>query len=315
MNLIFTVGLLGGYAANMKCLDYFETKIVSHLTRRRPDLRLIIAVAGLSDLRFCQLIYSLKAKFPGLLLEMAVTDERWRKRDDAVQLYDELAAIFDAVSVLPEQPDSDAYGYFIRRCDFILFNEHLTGPAAANRFRLAASHIPVPVQYRMCYPEYFEENSPYPAERESYYDTRSRHFNPFIELRQSIDYVRSRGFSVGTRLLPQVFLRRWLQAPPADTARYIMGSRDFRELLSQPDTAARNYLPAKLFVYVCSVRDDLWALDKERPSDEEFLRRFRQFRFLLELEAKCREERISMRSVELFSHDDYESEIRDVMAY
>lgn len=297
---LYTIGLLGSHPATETVVEYFKLALL-HYCGSIPAFRLLIAVSAPDDLRFCHALLELKNTMPGLQLTMVLA-EQYRQDCDTTLLHGQIRKKADSIVEL----SVPVHTYFIERCDFIIFNIRTVRASIAARFQKALVGIPIPVQHELCDPGFFELCSPYPIEHKEYLHPDSRHYDPYAELRQSIEYIQRHKFKVKTSRLPQVFLRQWLTPPPPKAYLLLRESGDMQELYEQRDTAQSNYLAAKIFAYALAARNTNWMLDTQRPDGETLLQQFLQFRHLLDLEAYRRERNLTLKPVDLFQPEAYE---------
>lgn len=302
---LYTIGLLGRHPAAEDTVDYFKLALM-HYCGSMSAFRLLVAVSAPDDLRFCHALLELKKSVPGLQLAMVVVEPCWQDHDTAV-LYGQMKKKADAIV----ESSAPIHAYFIEHCDFIVFNKRTIETSVAVRFQKALVGIPIPVQHELCDPGFFMLCSPYPIERKEYLNPDSRHYDPYAELRQSIEYIQRQKFKVKTNRLPQVFLRQWLTPPPRKAYLLLRESGDMQELYQQRDTAQNNYLAAKIFVYALTARSTHWMLDTKRPNGETLVQQFQQFRHLLDLEAYRRERNLTLKPVDLFRPEAYEIGIHE----
>ena len=173
---LYTIGLLGGYPATTDTVEYFKFTL-QYYCGSMSAFRLLVAVSAPDDLMFCHALLELKKTVPGLQLTMVVRENTGK-------------------------------------CEFNIFNKRTAGASIAARFQKALVGIPIPVQHELCDPGFFVLCTPYPIECKEYLNPDSRHYDPYAELRQSIEYIQRHKFKVKTNRLPQVFLRQWLTPPP-----------------------------------------------------------------------------------------------------
>lgn len=297
---LYTIGLLGSHPVTETTVGYFEHAL-QHYCGSMSAFRLLVAVSAPNDLRFCHALLELKKTIPGLQLTMVLAEQYWHDHDTAL-LYGQIRKKADSIVEL----SIPIYAYFIECCDFIIFNKRTVGISIAAWFQKALAGIPIPVQHELCDPGFFELCSPYPIEHKEYLNPDSRHYDPYAELRQSIEYIQRHKFKVKTIRLPQVFLRQWLTPPPPKAYLLLRESGDMQELYEQRDTAQNNYLAAKIFAYTLAARNTNWMLDVQRPDGETLLQQFLQFRHLLDLEAYRRERNLTLKPVDLFQPEAYE---------
>lgn len=307
MPLTYTLGILGTHPDNKKTVGYYES-LLSYYWERTPRMNVVFFASTLRHLRFVASLLPACAGMPGLRAELVLANRKWSSpsASEAEQLVEGIGAHAELID-MSSHPLSDVYTYFVFRCDFIVFQHHFDSAETFDLFQRSAAGVPVPVQeFGYHYPRSFDENSPIPSHREDYMTPGRFAYDPFAELRQSVEYVTRHGLSVGTRRLPQVLLRKWLLDVPSDAEDFMTARSSWAEFMSIRDTAERNYLVAKLFYYVAAARDDFWMYGTPHPDRETLSRLFRQFRQLLESEAACRENGIDIPSFELFGTELYD---------
>nr|WP_290018373.1 hypothetical protein [uncultured Alistipes sp.] len=302
---LYTIGLLGSHPATTDTVEYFKFAL-QYYCGSMSAFRLLVAVSAPDDLMFCHALLELKKTIPGLQLTMVLA-EQYRQEHDTALLYGQIRKKADSIVEL----SVPIYAYFIERCDFIIFNKRTAGASIAARFQKALVGIPIPVQHELCDPGFFVLCTPYPIERKEYLNPDSRHYDPYAELRQSIEYIQRHKFKVKTSRLPQVFLRQWLTPPPRKAYLLLRESGYMQELYQQRDTAQNNYLAAKIFVYTLTARNTHWMLGTQRPDGETLLLQFLQFRHLLDLEAYRRERNLTLKPADLFRPEAYEIGIQE----
>lgn len=181
---LYTIGLLGSHPATTDTVEYFKFAL-QYYCGSMSAFRLLVAVSAPDDLMFCHALLELKKTIPGLQLTMVLA-EQYRQEHDTALLYGQIRKKADSIVEL----SVPIYAYFIERCDFIIFNKRTAGASIAARFQKALVGIPIPVQHELCDPGFFVLCTPYPIERKEYLNPDSRHYDPYAELRQSIEYIQ-----------------------------------------------------------------------------------------------------------------------------
>lgn len=307
MPLTYTLGILGTHPDNKKTIGYYESHLVYHW-QRSSRMNVLFFASTLRHLRFVRSMIPICESCPNVRASVVLGGRRWvpSSESEASGLLSDIATHAEVID-MSSQPLADVFAYFVFRCDFIIFQHHLDAPETVDLFRRTAAYVPIPVQeFGYCFPRSFDEGSPIPSHREDYMIPGRFAYDPFAELRQSVEYVTHHGLSVGTRRLPQVLLRKWLLDVPPDAEDFMTARSSWAEFMSIRDTAERNYLAAKLFYYVAAARDGFWMYGTPHPDRETLSRLFRQFRQLLESEAACRENGIDIPSFELFGTELYD---------
>lgn len=318
MNPAFTLGLLGGCSRSRSVARYFE-KVASHYLRTFPRVRVLLPVTTGGERSVARHLSECRSTHPGLEVAVMLTSRQWtdylrKTADDRSISCSGIIAAANFHEVLPESkttlPKPVLFRFFIERCDHIVFNEHLAGWALAGLFhaQVVQSGVPIPVQYGLSMPEYasFE----YPADRRDYLDYDSGYYDPAAEYAQSVAYIERNGFSLPADRVPQIFLRKWLAAPPGESCRYLTMQEDLDTLGRLRDRSGCEYLSLKVFARVYAARKST----KEKISDPEAAIRFMQFRTLLKGIAARREAGDPVPTFDLWDFDAYDEVLRTFSA-
>lgn len=168
--------------------------------------------------------------------------------------------------------------------------------------------VPLPVQYELLHPGYASLH--YPADRKQYRTYGGPYYDPCQEIRQSVAYLRRNNFVIRAEHLPTVFVRKWRSEPPPGWYHYLTTPDDTDAIFRLRETPRHDYLSLKVFAYAYAVRHDMWAGGRETPSGADAIRRFRQFRQLLEMIAARREAGERVESFDLMDFDGYDKILR-----
>lgn len=109
--------------------------------------------------------------------------------------------------------------------------------------------------------------------------------------------------------LPMIFVRKWQSAPPG-WYHYLTTPDDTDMIFRLRETPRHDHLSLKVFAYAYAVRHDMWAGGRETPSGVDAIRRFRQFRQLLEIIAARREAGERVESFDLMDFNEYDKILR-----
>ena len=314
----FTIGMLGGCANGRSMARYFE-EVASHYLRTFPRVRYLFSITTEQDRSVVRHLLECRPTLPGLEVAVILSSHQWDSHrcaatDERTAACNRIIDAADFCEVLPESkatlPRPALYRRFIERCDCIIFNEHLAGWALAGLFhaQVVQSGVPIPVQYGFAMPQYASFN--YPPDRRDYLVCERDHFNPAAEYVQSVAYIERTGFSLPADRLPQIFLRKWLAAPPEKSCCYLMLREDLDTLGRLRDRIGCEYLSLKVFAWNYATRKST----KEKASEADAANRFMQFRTLLRWIAARREAGESVPPFDLWDFDAYDEALRTFCA-
>lgn len=314
----FTIGILGGCGRGRGMARYFE-EVATHYLRTFPRVRFLFPVTTGQERAVVGHLLECRATYPGLEVAVMLTSRQWDGRrcsatDERTAACNRIIDAADCCEVLPESkttlPQPKLYRRFIERCDHIIFNEHRAGWALAGLFhaQVVQSGVPIPVQYGFSSVKYTRLE--YPADRREYLVFGGIYYDPAAEYAQSIAYVERTGFSLPAECLPQIFLRKWLAAPPGKSCRYLMVPEDIESIDLLRDRPGCEYVSLKIFEKVYTTRKST----KEKTSDPDAALRFMQFRTLLRGIAARREAGMSVPPFDLWDFDAYDEALRTFSA-
>ena len=258
----FTIGMLGGCANGRSMARYFE-EVASYYLRTFPRVRYLFSITAEQERSVVRHLLECRPTLPGLEVAVILSSHQWDRHrcaatDERTAACNRIIDAADFCEVLPESkatlPRPALYRRFIERCDCIIFNEHLAGWALAGLFhaQVVQSGVPIPVQYGFAMPQYASFN--YPPDRRDYLVCESDHFNPAAEYVQSVAYIERIGFSLPADRLPQIFLRKWLAAPPEKSCCYLTLREDLDTLGRLRDRIGCEYLSLKVFAWIYATR-------------------------------------------------------------
>jgi hypothetical protein len=200
----------------------------------------------------------------------------------------------------------ELFRLFIERCDLLVFQEHHAGAQMVGLLRelLTDMAVPLPVQYELLHPGYASLH--YPADRKQYRIYGGPYYDPYQEIRQSVAYLRRNNFVIRAEHLPMIFVHTWQSEPPPGWYHYLTTPDDTDAIFRLRETPRHDHLSLKVFAYAYAVRHDMWAGGRATPSGADAIRRFRQFRQLLEMIAARREAGERVKSFDLMDFDGYD---------
>ena len=287
MEPAFTLGILYGCGRGFRTAQYFE-QLAAYYLKSMSRVRVLIALTGKAERSVAACLLEQRAKHSGLEVAVVLTARQWR------------AERFSPPELLR---------LFIERCDLLVFQEHHAGVQMVGLLRelLTDMAVPLPVQYELLHPGYASLH--YPADRKQYRIYGGPYYDPYQEIRQSVAYLRRNNFVIRAEHLPMIFVRKWQSAPPG-WYHYLTTPDDTDMIFRLRETPRHDHLSLKVFAYAYAVRHDMWAGGRETPSGADAIRRFRQFRQLLEIIAARREAGERVESFDLMDFDEYDKMLR-----
>lgn len=314
----FTIGLLGGCGRGRGMARDFE-EVASYYLRTFPRVRFLFPVTTGQERSVVRHLLECRATYPGLEIAVMLTPRQWDgyrrvATDERTAACNRIIAAADFHEVLPESkatlPRPALFRRFIERCDCIIFNEHLAGWALTGLFhaQVVQSGVPIPVQYGFSSVKYTRLE--YPVDRRDYFVRDSGHYDPAAEYVQSVAYIERTKFSLPADRVPQIFLRKWLAAPPGKSCRYLTLREDLDTLGRLRDRPGCECLSLKVFARIYATRKST----KEKTSEPDAAHRFMQFRTLLRGIAARREAGEPVPSFDLWDFDAYDEALRTFSA-
>lgn len=318
MEPAFTLGILYGCGCGFRTAQYFE-QLAAYYLKSMSRVRVLIALTGKAERSVAACLLEQRAKHSGLEVAVVLTARQWREYLQNVS-YGKAAEcnpIIDAADrreVMKRCAERfsppELFRLFIERCDLLVFQEHHAGAQMVGLLRelLTDMAVPLPVQYELLHPGYASLH--YPADRKQYRIYGGPYYDPYQEIRQSVAYLRRNNFVIRADHLPTVFVRKWLSEPPPGWYHYLTTPDDTDAIFRLRETPRHDHLSLKVFAYAYAVRHDMWAGGRETPSGADAIRRFRQFRQLLEIIAARREAGERVESFDLMDFDGYDKIFR-----
>ena len=318
MEPVFTLGILYGFGRSLRTAQYFE-QLAAYYLKSMSRVRVLIALTGKAERSVASYLLEQRPEHPGLEVDLVLTARQWREylqnvsHDKAV----ECNRIIDAADrrevmerCVRRFSPPELFRLFIERCDLLVFHEHHAGAQMVGLLRelLTDMAVPLPVQYELLHPGYASLH--YPADRKQYRIYGGSYYDPYQEIRQSVAYLRRNNFVIRADHLPTVFMRKWQSELPPGWYHYLTTPDDTDAIFRLRETPRHDYLSLKVFAYAYSVRHDMWAEGRESPSGADAIRRFRQFRQLLEMIAARREAGERVESFDLMDFDGYDKLLR-----
>lgn len=318
MEPAFTLGILGGFGDGLRTAQYFG-QLAAYYLKSMSRVRVLIALTGKGELSVAAYLLNQRPEHPGLEVALVLTARQWREYLQNVShgKAAECNPIIDAADrreVMERCAERfsppELFRLFIERCNLLVFHEHRAGEQMTGLLRelLTDMAVPLPVQYELLHPGYASLH--YPADRKQYRIYGGSYYDPYQEIRQSVAYLRRNNFVIRAEHLPTVFVRKWLALPPPGWYHYLTTPDDTDAIFHLRETPRHDHLSLKVFAYAYAVRHDMWAGGRETPSGADAIRRFRQFRQLLEIIAARREAGERMESFDLMDFDGYDKILR-----
>lgn len=314
MEPAFTLGILYGCGCGFRTAQYFE-QLAAYYLKSMSRVRVLIALTGKAERSVAACLLEQRAKHSGLEVAVVLTARQWREYLQNVShgKAAECNRIIDAADcreVMERCAERfsppELFRLFIERCDLLVFQEHHAGAQMVGLLRelLTDMAVPLPVQYELLHPGYASLH--YPADRKQYRIYGGPYYDPYQEIRQSVAYLRRNNFVIRADHLPTVFVRKWLSEPPPGWYHYLTTPDDTDAIFRLRETPRHDHLSLKVFAYAYAVRHDMWAGGRATPSGADAIRRFRQFRQLLEMIAARREAGERVESFDLMDFDGYD---------
>lgn len=314
MEPAFTLGILGGFGDGLRTAQYFGQLAAYHL-KSMSRIRVLIALTGKGELSVAAYLLDQRPEHPGLEVTLVLTARQWREYLQNVSHgkaaeYNRIIGAADRREVMERCAERfsppELFRLFIERCDLLVFHEHRAGAQMVGLLRelLTDMAVPLPVQYELLHPGYASLH--YPADRKQYRIYGGPYYDPWQEIRQSIAYLRRNNFVIRADHLPTVFMRKWQSEPPPGWYHYLTTPDDTDAIFRLRETPRHDHLSLKVFAYAYAVRHDMWAGGGATPSGADAIRRFRQFRQLLEMIAARREAGERVESFDLMDFDGYD---------
>ena len=318
MEPAFTLGILYGYGSGFRTAQYFE-QLAAYYLKSMSRVRVLIALTGKAERSVAACLLEQRAKHSGLEVAVVLTARQWREYLQNIShgKAAECNPIIDAADrreVMERCAERfsppELFRLFIERCDLLVFQEHHAGTQMVGLLRelLTDMAVPLPVQHELLHPGYASLH--YPADRKQYRIYGGPYYDPYQEIRQSVAYLRRNNFVIRADHLPTVFVRKWRSEPPPGWYHYLTTPDDTDAIFRLRETPRHDHLSLKVFAYAYAVRHDMWAGGRETPSGADAIRRFRQFRQLLEIIAARREAGERMESFDLMDFDGYDKILR-----
>ena len=318
MEPAFTIGILGGCGNGLRTAQYFG-QLAAYYLQTMSCIRMLIPLASKGEQSVTSYLLGLKRSNSGLEVAVVLTARQWQGYQQNVSHgkaaeYNRIIDAADRREVMDRCVERfwppELFRLFIERCDLLVFHEHRAGELLTGQLReqITDMAVPLPVQYRLSHPGYM--NFRYPLDRKEYRIYGSGFYDPYLEIQQSMAYLRRNNFVISGEHLPQVLVRKWLAVPPPGWYRYLATPDDTTGIFSLCETPRHDYLSLKVFAYAYAVRHDLWATGRETPSGADAIRRFGQFRRLLEIIAAKREAGKRVEPFDLLDFDRYDKILR-----
>lgn len=310
----FTIGIPGGCGTGIRAAQYYE-QIAAYYLQTMPRVRMLFPLAGKGERTVAAYLLERRAAHPGLQVALVLTarqgqDYRLRVSGGSADACNPLIDAADRYEVMEQYAvrfgQQELFRLFIERCDLLVFSEHRAGWAATSMlYKLIDDMVvPLPVQYELGSPGYTYQH--YPADRKQYRTYGSLWYDPYRELRQSIAYLRRNNFTISADRLPMVFLRKWLTQPPPGWYHHLATPDDTDGIMHLRETRRLDWCSLKVFACAYAARHDLWAEGRDNPSQDDAIRRFRQFRSVLETIADRRDAGQPVESFDLLNFDGYD---------
>ncbi len=318
MEPAFTLGILGGFGDGLRTAQYFG-QLAAYYLKSMSRVRVLIALTGKGELSVAAYLLNQRPEHPGLEVALVLTARQWREylqnvSHDKAAEYNRIIGAADRREVMERYAERfwppELFRLFIERCDLLVFHEHRAGEQVTGLLRelLTDMAVPLPVQYELLHPGYASLH--YPADRKQYRIYGGSYYDPWQEIRQSVAYLRRNNFVIRAEHLPTVFVRKWQSEPPQGWYHYLTTPDDTDAIFRLRETPRHDFLSLKVFAYAYAVRHDMWAGGRESPSGADAIRRFRQFRKLLEMIAARREAGERVESFDLMDFDGYDKILR-----
>ena len=318
MEPAFTLGILGGFGDGLRTAQYFG-QLAAYYLKSMSRVRVLIALTGKGELSVAAYLLNQRPEHPGLEVALVLTARQWREylqnvSHDKAAEYNRIIGAADRREVMERYAERfwppELFRLFIERCDLLVFHEHRAGEQVTGLLRelLTDMAVPLPVHYELLHPGYASLH--YPADRKQYRIYGGSYYDPWQEIRQSVAYLRRNNFVIRAEHLPTVFVRKWQSEPPQGWYHYLTTPDDTDAIFRLRETPRHDFLSLKVFAYAYAVRHDMWAGGRESPSGADAIRRFRQFRKLLEMIAARREAGERVESFDLMDFDGYDKILR-----
>jgi len=309
---LYTIGLLSGCGTGRSIGPCLE-KIIRYFRKYHSRMLFLLPLASSEHGILAAHLLSLRERYPETGILLALTDRQWEAhaQTDRESRYDGIIRNADSREIVPECSrtfDHDALCRFlIERCDYVICSLHRIGEKKHRAFLNLTRELQVPLPIQEGYGDPSASLAGlYPVDRRDYRIFETRHYDPAKEFRQSLLHLRTNGFRIRSDRIPQIFLRQWLALPPAGAYRYLEAPDLISEVMRLRDTPRQDYLALKVFMLVYWLRHDAWADLRRMPTGDVALRRFRQFRRLLELIVRSRENGARIETFDLFDTEAYD---------
>lgn len=314
MDSAFTIGILGGCGDGLRTAQYFQ-RVAGYYQQEMPRVRVLIPLASKGERSVAAYLLEQRPEHPGLEVSVVLTTRQWQRyrqdvSDGESAVCNRIIAAADRCEVIEKCAERfcppELFRFFIERCDLLVFHERWAGEQQTRRLReqVADMAVPLPVQYGLSYPGYADLR--YPIDRKYHRIYDSDYYDPYLEIRQSMAYLRRNNFVIRAEHLPMVFVRKWLSLPPPGWYHPLTTPDDTAGIFRLRETPRHDYLSLKVFACAYAVRHDLWATKRDTPSGADAIRRFGQFRQLLEIIAAKREAGERIESFDLLDFDRYD---------
>lgn len=315
MGPIFTIGLLGGCGDGFRTGQYF-CEIANCFLKTMQRVRILLPLSCKGERAVAMYLLEHRRTNPGLEISVVLTaqqsqDYQQNATGETNEICNKIINDVNRYYVLEKSSvrffTPDLFRFFIENCDHIIFNEYRAGKKQTAIFSelVRDMAVPLPVQYGLICPGYFIDTDK-PFHREFYRIYDSGCYDPYAEIRQSIDFLRRNKFAITADHLPQVFIRKWLAVPPPGWYYYLTTPDDTTNIFRLHETQRHDYLSLKVFAAAFSVRNNLWATSRELPKGDIAIRRFQQFRQLLNIIAEKREKYTRLEPFDLFDFSEYD---------
>lgn len=321
MEPVFTIGILGGCGEGESTARYFA-RVADFFLAIMPRIRIIIPLTCKGERSVALHLLAHRQNNPGLEILVVLTSQQWQdyQRDAPGETAAVCNGIINAADLYIVRESfarfniPDLYRFFIEHCEHIVFNEHRAGVDNARILANLIGEMAVPVscQCGLCSIDYFIPE--YPFDRRLYRVYDSGFFNLYAEIKQSINFLRQNKFVIYADRIPQVFIRKWLTEPPQGWHRFLATPDDTTAIFRLRETPRHDYITLKVFAAAYSARNDMWATNKEMPTGDVAIRRFQQFRHLLNIIATKRDLCEKIEPFDLFSFGEYDKVLRTLVA-
>lgn len=289
----YTLSLVGNFEPSKFIYGYIDT-LADHYHDSGQRLCILLGLLNSNHLLIACHVLELKRIFHDLRLEVVVKKKQWVIQNKgcishASKVRNQIIKAADKCHIMEEtEPKAvtwELLQFFASNADKILYASILERNKDSTRLRYMRRRA----EFKYFNPKPYPEPSRVSSAR---------------LLARSIDFIRKKRFQILSDQLPGDLLYDWLTDDILAYTNFYLWLDETADLLRRTDPDGQ-LLPLKVFAFVYTLHNDLWAFGFISPEDA--MHHFGQFQTLLHRIAAAREEGLETGNFDVFNFTQYDN--------